>query len=435
MHQGERNLQVIHLHERPDEHQVRSMLRQVFEAVAYLHELGLAHNDLKLLNLLRMSDAERRIKIIDLDAATQFSGKVSKRLLLDRTGAKFSSGCMPPEMFAGFVTGGEEQRQFEAYFASIHKASAAAVDRRRRSSFFAETDAEDKELWDKIKPKPCATSRMSYVVKTFLVDPESPLEPKEALPLPYELIQASPAVDLWGLGCIVYLLITGTTVEQVSRDDDLTDGASMERISRWNDDAMHRKLAAVVDPTARDLIAKLLQVDPAKRIAAAEALEHPYFHPVEGIQRSLDEAKQKEAELKAQLEEAKRQAGSSGGGASDDANAMLQALMGQLQENTERQKKMEESLQRAEKTNNEILAKTDAIDKRTQRLEERTIRIEVRRDLLIFVCFVSHLICGLQIDNNLMMVLIIMKGHHAPDQGSGSAGFREVEENSDRRSR
>ena len=57
----------------------------------------------------------------------------------------------------------------------------------------------------------------------------------------------------------------------------------MERIFRWNDDAMHRKLAAVVDPTARDLIAKLLQVDPAKRIAAAEALEHPYFHPVEGI--------------------------------------------------------------------------------------------------------------------------------------------------------
>ena len=58
---------------------------------------------------------------------------------------------------------------------------------------------------------------------------------------------------------------------------------------------------------------------------------------------------------------------------------MLQALMGQLQENTERQKKMEESLQRAEKTNNEILAKTDAIDKRTQRLEERTIRIEDQR--------------------------------------------------------
>ena len=96
---------------------------------------------------------------------------------------------------------------------------------------------------------------------------------------------------------------------------------------------------------------------------------------------------------------------------------------------------MEESLERAEKTNDEILAKTDAIDKRTQRLEERTIRIEVRRDLLIFVCFVSHLICGLQIDNNLMMVLIIMKGHHAPDQGSGSTGFRDVEENSDRRSR
>ena len=94
----------------------------------------------------------------------------------------------------------------------------------------------------------------------------------------------------------------------------------------------------------------------------------------------------------------------------------------------QRQKEMKE-------TNNEILAKTDAIDKRTQRLEKRTIRIEVRRDLLIFVCFLSHLFCGLQIDNNFMMVMIIMMAHHAPDQGSDSAGLREVEENSARRRR
>ena len=47
MDAGERNLQVIYLHERPDAHRIRSMMIEIFEGVAYLHDKGMAHNDLK----------------------------------------------------------------------------------------------------------------------------------------------------------------------------------------------------------------------------------------------------------------------------------------------------------------------------------------------------------------------------------------------------
>ena len=55
---------------------------------------------------------------------------------------------------------------------------------------------------------------------------------------------------------------------------------------------------------------------------------------------------------------------------------MLQVLMDQLKENAERQQKMEESLRRAEETNDKILAKAEAIDRRTQVIETRTKHIE-----------------------------------------------------------
>jgi hypothetical protein len=62
MEAGERNLQTIYLHERPDEHAIRSMMTQVFQAAAYLHSRGIAHCDVKALNILRM-ESDRKLRL------------------------------------------------------------------------------------------------------------------------------------------------------------------------------------------------------------------------------------------------------------------------------------------------------------------------------------------------------------------------------------
>jgi cyclin-dependent kinase len=41
-------------------------------------------------------------------------------------------------------------------------------------------------------------------------------------------------------------------------------------------------LVPTLDPTGVDLLSRMLQYDPAKRITAQEALEHPFFHDMLG---------------------------------------------------------------------------------------------------------------------------------------------------------
>ena len=47
---------------------MRTILSQVFEAVAHLHKKELMHGDLKLLNVVRFR-RDNRLRLIDFDAA------------------------------------------------------------------------------------------------------------------------------------------------------------------------------------------------------------------------------------------------------------------------------------------------------------------------------------------------------------------------------
>ena len=252
------------------------MMTQVFEAVAYLHSKNVAHNDLKALNILRM-ESDRRLRLIDLDAATEIDGDGN---LLSFVGAKFSSGILPPEMFYE-LKNDEEVRQFEAYFSSTASRHADAATERRTSVVMNTKNTEDLESWQKIMPKRDNKTGKRIVVKTFLADPTKPQIPWRPDDLPYRLVESTSAVDIWSLGCLLFQLSTGENLEPVTRDDDLTSGASMERIMNWDDRRLQRKLSIVSDDLARDLLSKLLSPHPEER--EAEGLDsllksHPFFH-------------------------------------------------------------------------------------------------------------------------------------------------------------
>ena len=70
MDAADRNLNQIYVQEQPDLSGLRTILTQVFEAVAHLHEKKLMHGDLKLLNVVRFR-RDNRLRLIDFDAAAK----------------------------------------------------------------------------------------------------------------------------------------------------------------------------------------------------------------------------------------------------------------------------------------------------------------------------------------------------------------------------
>ncbi|EFJ48737.1 hypothetical protein VOLCADRAFT_31617, partial [Volvox carteri f. nagariensis] len=80
-----------------------------------------------------------------------------------------------------------------------------------------------------------------------------------------------PEVDMWAVGVMIFFLLSGQTPFQAP-----TLEAVLQRVKtgEW---AFHGRRWALVSEGARDLVSSLLKPDPAQRLSAAEALEHPWL--------------------------------------------------------------------------------------------------------------------------------------------------------------
>uniref|UniRef100_A0A383VKX5 Protein kinase domain-containing protein n=1 Tax=Tetradesmus obliquus TaxID=3088 RepID=A0A383VKX5_TETOB len=84
------------------------------------------------------------------------------------------------------------------------------------------------------------------------------------------LKEYSPAVDMWSVGVILFILLSG-----YSPFDDDNDAVLFEKIKSGNydaDDPIWENISA----EAKDVVAKLLTVDAEARLTADEALAHPW---------------------------------------------------------------------------------------------------------------------------------------------------------------
>ncbi|CAM9267552.1 unnamed protein product, partial [Hapterophycus canaliculatus] len=83
------------------------------------------------------------------------------------------------------------------------------------------------------------------------------------------------AVDMWSVGVITYILLGG--YPPFHDDNQARARARLFAKIKKGVYSFHDEYWADISPEAKDLIAKMLTVDPKKRLTAEQALQHPYL--------------------------------------------------------------------------------------------------------------------------------------------------------------
>lgn len=88
-------------------------------------------------------------------------------------------------------------------------------------------------------------------------------------------IKLEPTMDMWSLGVILYIMLTGLHPFDLSNADN-DDEVKKAIISRKPPPLRNSPITAHLSDSAIDIIEKLLKPSPKKRITALEMLEHPW---------------------------------------------------------------------------------------------------------------------------------------------------------------
>lgn len=98
-------------------------------------------------------------------------------------------------------------------------------------------------------------------------------------------ITASPAIDLWAFGNMVYEALVGAPLTAYSHRGQRVKSSNLAKIARWDEHSLQRALRFidVNDTLARDVISKFLHPDPEQRFQSIrEATADPFFNTDSG---------------------------------------------------------------------------------------------------------------------------------------------------------
>jgi serine/threonine protein kinase/uncharacterized small protein (DUF1192 family) len=250
---ADRNLDTIFRSEQPDKVKARALAKDLAEAIEHVHSKDLVHGDVKLTNVVRF---DSRLCLIDLDAAVKINSLA---------GAKFSSGVLPPEMIQELDF--QDCEMFDRYFEEIKR--------------------EDADKWAKVDPKQFGDDSKFFAVKTFLTEEKivwkkqrgeteklakTEYHPVDVELLPYTLVKATTAIDIWSFGVVLYSLVTGSSLFAVNRNDDLFDATAMKDLYEWDKTKQMAKLKLINDPLAYKLLVKVLSPEPSDRYDSMKML-------------------------------------------------------------------------------------------------------------------------------------------------------------------
>jgi serine/threonine protein kinase len=133
-------------------------------------------------------------------------------------------------------------------------------------------------LWNKVRP--LKIGNKFIVPKTYC----DVYDEERNYLLPYSVMKASPAIDIWAFGVLLFTLVSGSGLMFVNRDDDVPDEVN-DHPATLTDDKIYRKILSSIPLTlgtdaslVRALLAKCLKVNPKERIFSMdEIMDDPFF--------------------------------------------------------------------------------------------------------------------------------------------------------------
>lgn len=124
----------------------------------------------------------------------------------------------------------------------------------------------------------------AVVVENIIVDGK---DRKTARVIP---VKASPAIDLWSFGHMVYESVAGAPLSAYSHRGQRVKSSNLAKIARWDDLSLQRALMNIDadDTLAQSVVIKLLHPDPNKRFKSIrEAIADPFFNTDSGDRKIL----------------------------------------------------------------------------------------------------------------------------------------------------
>ncbi|KAE9361240.1 hypothetical protein PF008_g1225 [Phytophthora fragariae] len=203
------------------EQQASDTIRQLCDALQYLHRKGVVHGDIKPENILLHKG---RMCLVDFGV----SFRMGERFFYD-------SHLMGTVAYAAPET--------LEHGALIHRRNTRDALRQARANGekVQLDDSEDEDLDSQAGP---------------------------------DAIKFGPKADMFALGVVLYILLCGA--HPFDTYNNLSDEEIRKRILKGKFRTQSRAWQCI-SPSARDLIQKLLETDPNKRLSAEQALQHPWL--------------------------------------------------------------------------------------------------------------------------------------------------------------
>lgn len=220
----------LKIHMFMQEDKVKEVSRQVLRGIEYVHGMGISHRDLKPDNILVVTEDPLVVKISDFGLA--------KMVQSEDTFLRTFCGTMlylAPEVYPGYTA------------AIVANKNSVKRKRNPREEAGREGGRNDKQ-------------KRRY----------------------------NQAVDMWSLGCVIHMLLTGKTPFEGKNADDM-----LRIISKgYTNTGLLEKALGRECNEAKDFLKRLLQVNPAMRMHEQDALQHEWLKvdtPPSSMEQDEDE--------------------------------------------------------------------------------------------------------------------------------------------------